>query len=234
MAWLRANPRPANLERAAPASPRFIVLNRISSEDIAINNLKNFPNALPSARARPPTHTRRVFRSGRAASSSYTHLPRFASSLVTLVGDKPGGTFTENRLQGLREGGCRDAFQIQRWDQRVDTGRTAGIFGQNRTCEPLSFPAVVHTRLQGEMCPRQPFHNHRESGFNPLPSPKQGEIQAPLRCRWCCPSFNPLPSPKQGEISTTARYSTTTSVSIRSPHRSKGRSAGAPRSSHSG
>ena len=68
------------------------------------------------------------------------------------------------------------------------------------------------------------------SSFNPLPSPKQGETgdssdgyinrTDPRR-------FNPLPSPKQGETGLLARADRLLpwpqQVSIRSPHRSKGR-----------
>ena len=62
---------------------------------------------------------------------------------------------------------------------------------------------------------------HCVMSFNPLPSPKQGEtarVLAPTARRGRC--FNPLPSPKQGETPflIERRY-----VSIRSPHRSKGR-----------
>ena len=59
--------------------------------------------------------------------------------------------------------------------------------------------------------------------FNPLPSPKQGET-VPTRCsdvpRTC---FNPLPSPKQGETGGYLLLNLAVIVSIRSPHRSKGR-----------
>ena len=60
-------------------------------------------------------------------------------------------------------------------------------------------------------------------GFNPLPSPKQGETivdLAKVSAPFC---FNPLPSPKQGETCETALYGRGLRVSIRSPHRSKGR-----------
>ena len=45
------------------------------------------------------------------------------------------------------------------------------------------------------------LRNREESGFNPLPLPKQGEMWERERTRWnskLC--FNPLPLPKQGEI----------------------------------
>ena len=86
-------------------------------------------------------------------------------------------------------------------------------------------------------------------GFNPLPSQKQGETypsqpipsnverfqSAPLtkaRGDWhtglyrgCPRGFNPLPSQKQGETSARARAASSCFVSIRSPHKSKGRPA---------
>ena len=88
---------------------------------------------------------------------------------------------------------------------------------------------------------------HAFKGFNPLPSPKQGEtnsfckhiallyvsIRSPHRSKgrlagWGFDypsrlSFNPLPSPKQGETSLPGIFSSGGLVSIRSPHRSKGR-----------
>ena len=60
--------------------------------------------------------------------------------------------------------------------------------------------------------------------FNPLPSPKQGETRGHAAVGIKPWGFNPLPSPKQGETDHQkvgrARVS---NVSIRSPHRSKGR-----------
>ena len=60
-------------------------------------------------------------------------------------------------------------------------------------------------------------------GFNPLPSPKQGETRRQQRRPSQLLSFNPLPSPKQGETCCRRCHSRTQFVSIRSPHRSKGR-----------
>ena len=80
--------------------------------------------------------------------------------------------------------------------------------------------------------------NHRvgfaSSCFNPLPSPKQGETWQTQPFGPADPCFNPLPSPKQGE--TEARGDAPAlvpsvvfaGVSIRSPHRSKGRQGGVP------
>ena len=61
-------------------------------------------------------------------------------------------------------------------------------------------------------------------GFNPLPSPKQGETYnaGPGNINKAC--FNPLPSPKQGEtLEPIAHRRHHLQVSIRFPHRSKGR-----------
>ena len=84
------------------------------------------------------------------------------------------------------------------------------------------------------------------SGFNPLPSPKQGETSAEATAqadeglfqsaplteargdRYCSATaspdrrFNPLPSPKQGETAIMLTLREKAFVSIRSPHRSKG------------
>ena len=88
---------------------------------------------------------------------------------------------------------------------------------------------------------------HAKHGFNPLPSPKQGETGSGLR--WASPQypfqsapltkargdtvrlacqprlrrFNPLPSPKQGETGCVVDGRLEGEVSIRSPHQSKGR-----------
>ena len=59
--------------------------------------------------------------------------------------------------------------------------------------------------------------------FNPLPSPKQGETGTPEEYRPPIDRFNPLPSPKQGETRRAVPPSALCWVSIRSPHRSKGR-----------
>ena len=60
-------------------------------------------------------------------------------------------------------------------------------------------------------------------GFNPLPSQKQGETRQRLLVRIQHTSFNPLPSQKQGETSRLRRVFAVSWVSIRSPHKSKGR-----------
>ena len=60
-------------------------------------------------------------------------------------------------------------------------------------------------------------------GFNPLPSPKQGETRADGLHRSLIGGFNPLPSPKQGETEHGGLIDRNADVSIRSPHRSKGR-----------
>ena len=68
-----------------------------------------------------------------------------------------------------------------------------------------------------------PRWKNRRLCFNPLPSPKQGETRHPAAIRPPRRSFNPLPSPKQGETSNRKLKASFASVSIRSPHRSKGR-----------
>ena len=74
----------------------------------------------------------------------------------------------------------------------------------------------------------------RTASFNPLPSPKQGETGYDASVWSGLRSFNPLPSPKQGETDFLERRRMTGCVSIRSPHRSKGRRFRAPRSNAQG
>ena len=76
---------------------------------------------------------------------------------------------------------------------------------------------------QGETHCARACSKRRGSCFNPLPSPKQGETARYSRWyrAWAC--FNPLPSPKQGETVLQAALTSYYHVSIRSPHRSKGR-----------
>ena len=52
---------------------------------------------------------------------------------------------------------------------------------------------------QGEI-PSVASQHHRMDSFNPLPSPKQGEMSELAMYPRVRSSFNPLPSPKQGEI----------------------------------
>ena len=73
-----------------------------------------------------------------------------------------------------------------------------------------------------------------DRGFNPLPSPKQGEMAAERSQDRRPRRFNPLPSPKQGEMTLSGIFDAKFGVSIRSPRRSKGRFlsawSGCPRS----
>ena len=85
----------------------------------------------------------------------------------------------------------------------------------------FGFQSAPLTEARGDAT--KPTRPSRRLSFNPLPSPKQGETCAP---RWelrRSGSFNPLPSPKQGETSSRFAIATSNVVSIRSPHRSKGR-----------
>ena len=59
--------------------------------------------------------------------------------------------------------------------------------------------------------------------FNPLPSQKQGETPVDNRSAGSPPCFNPLPSQKQGETGFGSATVCGFAVSIRSPHKSKGR-----------
>ena len=132
----------------------------------------------------------------------------------------------------------------------------------------MSFNPLPLTEARGDRS--SPPTARRRGGFNPLPSPKQGEtpishraralqkvsIRSPHRskgrplgskpilrrhgfqsaplteARGDLPAdaptrrmvgFNPLPSPKQGETGAIKQVFLTKEVSIRSPHRSKGR-----------
>ena len=60
-------------------------------------------------------------------------------------------------------------------------------------------------------------------GFNPLPSQKQGETEVLFWVGVKVKCFNPLPSQKQGETHSPISIRRPKMVSIRSPHKSKGR-----------
>ena len=64
---------------------------------------------------------------------------------------------------------------------------------------------------------------HAAQSFNPLPSQKQGETRSPARETQRTGCFNPLPSQKQGETFLKPPRRRRGHVSIRSPHKSKGR-----------
>ena len=114
-----------------------------------------------------------------------------------------------------------------------------------KDCIVRSFQSAPLTEARGDLGHFQ--EPSRGAGFNPLPSPKQGEtdrlrvelpcfkvsIRSPHRskgrrrfgygCGRLGAGFNPLPSPKQGETITSVLSFPLVGVSIRSPHRSKGR-----------
>ena len=84
------------------------------------------------------------------------------------------------------------------------------------------FQSAPLTEARGDADPRD-FARLVEC-FNPLPSPKQGETCPTRRDQKRILRFNPLPSPKQGETKVApASGAIFAAVSIRSPHRSKGR-----------
>ena len=122
-----------------------------------------------------------------------------------------------------------------------------------RCFNPLPSPKQGETPAHARKPPSSPHRSKGrrqlfDECFNPLPSPKQGETtpcgmpptvcmfqSAPLtEARGDKPanqqderpierSFNPLPSPKQGETTANSVSRASSPVSIRSPHRSKGR-----------
>ena len=83
------------------------------------------------------------------------------------------------------------------------------------------FQSAPLTKARGDQHTQQ---EPRSGGrFNPLPSQKQGETPNPLRLVLPCACFNPLPSQKQGETIALFKGEEEPPVSIRSPHKSKGR-----------
>ena len=83
------------------------------------------------------------------------------------------------------------------------------------------FQSAPLTEARGDRKERTPVTV--VTGFNPLPSPKQGETLHRARGTHLSARFNPLPSPKQGETHQWSLSTLRFFVSIRSPHRSKGR-----------
>ena len=66
------------------------------------------------------------------------------------------------------------------------------------------FQSAPLTEARGDL-PVEPSPAYRP-GFNPLPSPKQGETEHRVVMSQQLGRFNPLPSPKQGETSLAQRY----------------------------
>ena len=91
-----------------------------------------------------------------------------------------------------------------------------------KTSDAICFNPLPSPK-QGETCSGDTCHRSGPC-FNPLPSPKQGETSRCAPPRPCTARFNPLPSPKQGETPVHRNQPRVRPhVSIRSPHRSKGR-----------
>ena len=88
-------------------------------------------------------------------------------------------------------------------------------------CMPFPFQSAPLTEARGDSGGYSV--GLRRRSFNPLPSPKQGETFATKSEEFNGKSFNPLPSPKQGETHHRRLRRLNHEVSIRSPHRSKGR-----------
>ena len=83
------------------------------------------------------------------------------------------------------------------------------------------FQSAPLTKARGDVCAVAP--RPRCTSFNPLPSQKQGETHGYLTPITLITRFNPLPSQKQGETLRTPYRLSNNAVSIRSPHKSKGR-----------
>ncbi len=77
--------------------------------------------------------------------------------------------------------------------------RSKGRSGRTvATPAPAWFQSAPLTEARGD--PPLAFWWPANSSFNPLPSPKQGEISRGWPIPIICTCFNPLPSPKQGEM----------------------------------
>ncbi len=87
------------------------------------------------------------------------------------------------------------------------------------------FQSAPLTEARGDLRASWNYSFPFTRSFNPLPSPKRGEIQHQQQDRAARYGFNPLPSPKRGEIPGCQGAALRPwVVSIRSPHRSEGRS----------
>ena len=84
-----------------------------------------------------------------------------------------------------------------------------------------TFQSAPLTKARGDCCPSIPQSDLPR--FNPLPSQKQGETDYSTPHRLWYSGFNPLPSQKQGETVYGFGRGVGWLVSIRSPHKSKGR-----------
>ena len=85
------------------------------------------------------------------------------------------------------------------------------------------FQSAPLTKARGDQ--RRGDLPHDDHGFNPLPSQKQGETVVLVAFLLVLLGFNPLPSQKQGETHIVRVVLQHILVSIRSPHKSKGRRA---------
>ena len=151
----------------------------------------------------------------------------------------------QGETRGCGSGGLGFLFQsAPLTEARGDSPRAASR--ARASCfNPLPSPKQGETRLHRDLarrCRVSIRSPHRSKGrpipprsrrrrihcFNPLPSPKQGETQRPRRAANRLLGFNPLPSPKQGETSLSGLSNAHRPVSIRSPHRSKGRPSTVP------
>ena len=95
---------------------------------------------------------------------------------------------------------------------------------RNQHTTPTRFQSAPLTKARGDQFNARSL-NCVTIRFNPLPSQKQGETSAWAAGGYADVRFNPLPSQKQGETSNFAMNFTEIQVSIRSPHKSKGRLA---------
>ena len=85
----------------------------------------------------------------------------------------------------------------------------------------FEFQSAPLTKARGDRCPLE--YGFYGPCFNPLPSQKQGETGSSTTLMMPVACFNPLPSQKQGETQHQGRERSQSPVSIRSPHKSKGR-----------
>ena len=94
----------------------------------------------------------------------------------------------QHRASGLR------AFGVSIRSPHRSKGRRNPI---SKMDEPAWFQSAPLTEARGDGA--QLATGRKPDGFNPLPSPKQGETPRSAASRTHGAGFNPLPSPKQGE-----------------------------------
>ena len=155
----------------------------------------------------------------------------FQSAPLTEARGDPAGTTPAT---------CGDSFNPLPSPKQGETTNRSEPSPAGSSFNPLPSPKQGETRQVRRRCPGlwcfNPLPSPKQGEtsrcqgspadyvcFNPLPSPKQGETSEGDAGGVPGRSFNPLPSPKQGETQLGRGWGDGDYVSIRSPHRSKGR-----------